>query len=365
MTYPILDCIHQYIYEDICTLATADLSWEKLKNKTVLITGANGFIAYYLTTALLIRNDLYKDNITVLALVRNQKKAEKRFGDILNRDDIKLIVQDVCDDITITDKADYVIHSASQASAYFFEHDPVGTIDANLTGTYKVLEYSRKCHAVTLFVSSLKVYGDLHTGKAKISETDIGYLDPTNYKNCYAQGKRASETLCASFHQQYGMSIKIARPSYIYGASSLDDDRVWAQFIANIVRNENILLKSAGTPYRSFCYVTDTAVALLKILLDGKDIYPYNISSEDSNVTIRNFAKTAVEAFPERHLSLSFANKEDEIEKTISIMDKTPEILDSTRLNELGWTAKVSLTEGIQRAVKIVELQSGSSSPNP
>lgn len=357
MDFQINNLIHEYIYNDILTVANADLPWNSLKNKTILITGSGGFIGYYLTMAMLIRNDLYNDNITVLALVRNQQKTEERFGDALKRDDIKVIVQDVCNDIKTEYEADYIIHAASQASAYFFENDPVGTIDANLTGTYKVLEYAKKCNAVTLFVSSLKVYGTLHTGKDKIYETDMGYLDINSYKNCYAQGKRASETLCASFNKQYKMSIKIARPSYIYGPSSLNDDRVWAQFISNIVKNENILLKSAGAPYRSFCYVTDTATALLKILLDGKDIYPYNISAEHSNVTIRNFAKAAVEAFPERNLSLSFANKEDEKEPIVSIMASTPEILDSTRLNELGWKANVNLTEGIKRAVKIVELQ--------
>ncbi len=349
--------VHEYIYEDILSVANAELPWEKMKNSTILITGAAGFIGYYLTMAMLIRNDLYNDNIKVLALVRNRQKSEKRFGDVIKRDDIELIVQDVCEDIRTDKKADYIIHAASQASAYFFENDPVGTIDANLTGTYKVLEYARVCNAVTLFVSSLKVYGRLHTGKEKIEETDIGYLDHTSYKNCYAQGKRASETLCASFNKQYGMSIKIARPSYIYGASSLNDDRVWAQFIANIVRNENILLKSAGAPYRSFCYVTDTAAALLKILLDGKDIYPYNIATEKSNVTIRNFARAATEAFPEKKLSLSFANKEDEKEPVSSLMETTPEILDSTRLNSIGWSARVDLKEGIRRAVRIVELQ--------
>ncbi|MEE1154631.1 MAG: NAD-dependent epimerase/dehydratase family protein [Acutalibacteraceae bacterium] len=357
MDYKIDTLIHQYIYNDILTVANGDINWDKLRNKTILITGAGGFIGYYLTMAMLIRNDLYGDNIKVLALVRNKEKTEKRFGDALNRDDIKIIVQDVCSDINIEDKADYVIHAASQASAYFFENDPVGTIDANLTGTYKVLDYAKRCDAVTLFVSSLKVYGALHTGKDKIEETDIGYIDHTDFKNCYAQGKRASETLCASFNKQYGMSIKIARPSYIYGPSSLTDDRVWAQFIANIVKHQSILLKSAGAPYRSFCYVTDTATALLKIMLDGKDIYPYNISAEHSNVTIRNFARKAVEAFPERNLTLSFANKEDEKEPVLSVMGATPEILDSTRLNNIGWQAKVDLTEGIKRAVKIVELQ--------
>lgn len=357
MEFNVKSQLHPYIYDDILSVANSDISWDKLKNRTILITGAGGFIGYYLTTALLIRNDLYDDNIKVIALVRNKEKTERRFKSLLQRDDIKVIVQDVCSEFTFEDKADYVIHAASQASAYFFENDPVGTIDANLTGTYNILEYANKCNAVTLFVSSLKVYGALHTGNDCIRETDIGYLDHTSYKNCYAQGKRSSETLCASFHKQYGISVKIARPSYIYGPSSLSDDRVWAQFIANIVRNENILLKSNGAPLRSFCYVTDTATALLKILLDGEDVYPYNISTDISNTTIRGFAKAAVEAFPERNLKLSFANPKDEIEPQTSFLSATPEILDNTRLTSLGWKAQVDLTEGIRRSVKIVELQ--------
>lgn len=357
MEYSVENQLHPYIYEDVLCVANAKLPWEQLKNKTVLITGAAGFIGYYLTMSLLIRNDLYQDNISVIALVRGREKAEKKFGSLLSRSDIKLVVQDVCDDFAFEEKSDFIIHAASQASAYFFEHDPVGTIDANLTGTYKVLEYAKNCNAQsTLFVSSLKVYGTLHSDKDSIKETEIGYLDPVSYKNCYAQGKRAAETLCASFHQQYGVPVKIARPSYIYGPSSLDDDRVWAQFIANIVKNENILLKSSGSPYRSFCYVTDTAVALFQILLQGKDVYPYNISAEHSNTTIRNFAKTAIEAFPQRNLTLSFENEQDKKEPVRSYMEATPEILDNTRLTELGWKASVDLSQGIIRSVKIVEL---------
>ena len=150
------------------------------------------------------------------------------------------------------------------------------------------------------------------------------------------------------------MNIKIVRPSYIYGAASLEDDRVWAQFIANVVRGENILLKSSGAPFRSFCYVTDTARAMLLVMLKGENVQPYNISSELGNVTIRGFAKKAVEAFPEKGLSLSFANPEDEAEPVIDYSKQTPEIMNSDRLRSLGWEAYVDITEGIKRAVAIL-----------
>ena len=117
--------------------------------------------------------------------------------------------------------------------------------------------------------------------------------------------KEASETLAASYCKQFGLNVKIARPSYIYGASSLTDDRVWAQFIANVVRHENILLKSNGAANRSFCYVTDTVSALIYIMLNGENVTPYNISYEKSDTTIRNFAKTACEVFPERNMTLA------------------------------------------------------------
>ncbi|WP_294464194.1 NAD(P)-dependent oxidoreductase [uncultured Ruminococcus sp.] len=357
MDYKVENHLHPYVFEDIKTITESNINWPCLCNKTVLITGGNGFIAFYLVCAMLIRNDIYGSNIKIKALVRSRENAEKKYGELIYRDDLELIVQDVCTPFEF-ERADFVIHAASQASAYYFENDPAGTIDANLTGTANVLEYAKKSNAEsTLIVSSLKVYGSVFNGKNSIGEDDLGYIDIDSYKNCYAQGKRAAETLGCCYAKQYGMNVKIARPAYIYGPASIDDDRVWAQFIANVVRKQNILLKSNGAALRSFCYVTDTAVALLKILLDGENTKPYNIANPKSDVTIRGFAKTAVEAFPELNLTLSFANSEDEKEPVPSSMAPTPEILDATRLNNIGWSAKVDLTEGIKRSVKIMSLQ--------
>ncbi len=356
MDYKVKACVTPRVYADLIETAESGLDFSAMKNSVVLITGAGGFIGFYLTAALLLRNDLHGDGITVQALVRNREKAEKKFGWLLDRDDLTLCVQDVTEPIK-ADRADFVIHAASQASNIQFETDPVGTINANLTGTSNVLEFAKKSGSrAVLVVSSLKVYGAVYGDRDKLTEEDNGYIDFTSYKNCYAMGKRASETLASSYCKEYGLNIKLARPSYIYGASSLDDDRVWAQFIANAVRGEDILLKSNGAAKRSFCYVSDTASALLYILLNGENAFPYNISNEKSDVTIRGFAKKACEVFPEKHMKLAFQNPDDEKEpeELKTPLTQVPEILDSTKLRALGWQPRVNLAEGIKRSVEIL-----------
>ena len=339
---------------DIEEIEQAPIDWSMLDNKSITITGASGFISSHLVLALLLRNDDHDAGIKVIGLVRSIERAEKKYGALMQRDDLVLVEQDVCDDFDLVPMADYVIHAASQASNWHFENDPVGTIRANLVGTDKVFRYALQNKAEVLIVSSLKTYGLVTDGSHELMEETQGYVDPDSYKNCYAMGKRVSETLAASYSKQYGLNVKIVRPSYIYGAASLDDDRVWAQFIANVVRGENILLKSNGAPYRSFCYVTDTAIAILTVLLKGENLFPYNIASEGSNITIRDFAKKAVEAFPEKGLTLSFANPEDEKEVEIDYSKQTPEIMNSDRLMSLGWKANVNILQGIKRAVAIL-----------
>ena len=357
MEFKVQDCVKAGIYSDLLEIASSNVDFDKLKNASVLITGAGGFIGFYLTASLLLRNDLHGDGIRVTALVRNRERAEKKFGKLLLRGDLTLCVQDVTEPIG-ADSADFIIHAASQASNIQFETDPVGTINANLSGTSNVLQFARRCNAQsTLIVSSLKVYGAIYGKQSSIREDDCGYIDFTSYKNCYAMGKRAAETLAASYYNEYGLSVKIARPSYIYGASSLDDDRVWAQFIANVVRGEDILLKSNGAAKRSFCYVSDTVTALLFILVSGKDATPYNIAYEKSDTTIRGFAQTACQVFPQRQMKPVFANPCDaaEPEPAASPVAQVPEILDSSRLRALGWEPKVDLAEGIRRSVAVLE----------
>lgn len=356
MEFKVAEKLTKTVYADIKEILSFNIDWNKFKNKTIMITGAGGFIGSYLVYTFLAANDELNINSKVLALVRNEERARNKYDALLLRSDVELVVQDVTQSINCQ-RADFVINAASQASNIQFENDPVGTINANLSGTSNVLDYALESNSeAVLLISSLKVYGAVYKDKDEITEDDLGYIDFTSYKNCYAMGKRAAETLAAAYAKQNNLNVKIARPSYIFGASSLSDDRVWAQFIANVVRKENILLKSNGLANRSFCYVSDTVAALIYILINGKNVTPYNISNKACDTTIRNFAQTACEAFPNRNLTLSFANPDDKDAKSEkSLLSPSAEILSNKRLTELGWKPLVTLKEGICRSVKILE----------
>ena len=78
MEYKVKDYTKKSVYSDLLEIASSNPDWGKLKNSTVFVTGAGGFIGFYLCASLLLRNDLYNDNIKVIALVRNEEKARKK-----------------------------------------------------------------------------------------------------------------------------------------------------------------------------------------------------------------------------------------------------------------------------------------------
>ena len=165
MDYNVQSNIKKTVFSDIKEITNTNVDWNRFNGKTVLITGAGGFIGYYLVLTFLARNDFYNNNIKLLAFVRNRERAEKKFGVLLERDDIELVVADVTNKIEC-ERADFIIHAASQASNIQFETDPVGTINANLSGTSNILDFALESKSESvLVVSSLKVYGALHNGK--------------------------------------------------------------------------------------------------------------------------------------------------------------------------------------------------------
>lgn len=344
--------MNRVLEDDLKTIIAEDLSWEKLKNKTVMITGASGMVGSYMLYVLLMLNDEKHYGIKVDAVMRNVNKLPE---EIRNREDVNVVVADVTKDIPDVGDIDYIIHAASPASPLIMQNQPVETIAANTIGTFKTLELAKKKNAEGyLFISSREIYGQPDEGQEFFYENTYGFVDQLNPRSCYSEGKKAAETMCVCFHEEYGLNTKIARLAHTYGPGmSIYDGRVQADFLKNVYHNEDIVLKSEGTAVRTYTYIADAIAGMYRILLDSEDIV-YNIGNEAGKVSIRDLAEILVSIYPERGLKLVFDIPEGGTKGTAPY---TLGILSSEKLRKLGWDPKYSVKDGFKRTLEYLELE--------
>lgn len=334
---------------DIESVCKYDLPWQKLDGKSVLITGATGLICSCVTDILLFRNKL-GSNIKLILAGRSREKTADRFMPFEEGKDYEFAYFDAVSGISpgTKNKVDYIIHGASNAHPAAYSEQPVETMLANLLGTNALLKMAADNNVERfLYISSSEVYGKKE-GNEPYSETDYGYVDILNPRACYPSSKRSAETLCAAYSSEYGVDYVTVRPGHIYGPTMTESDsRASAQFARNAVNGEDIVMKSAGTQLRSYCYVTDCATAILTVLLKGKCGEAYNISNPKSVVTIRQFAEVAAKA---GNVKLVIQEPSDKEKKGYNLMDNSS--LTSDKLETLGWKGMASLADGVERTVE-------------
>jgi nucleoside-diphosphate-sugar epimerase len=336
--------------EDMANVAKLNIDWDILENKSILITGATGLIGSFFIDALMFRNEHYDSNISIYAMSRNTNRAKKRFGIYWENPLFKFISQDVTRKINLDENIDYIIHGASNAYPAVFVEDPVGTMKANILGLSNLMDYGIDQNSKRiLYISSGEVYGEGEGNNFK--EPYSGYVDHLNPRSCYPASKRATETLCISYSIQYNIDVVIARPCHIYGPTITEsDNRAFAQFVENVLADKDVVLKSTGVQYRSYCYIVDCVSALLTILLKGKTRNAYNISNKDSNVSIKELANCIAIAGNKKVI---FDLPTNEEQKGYSVIPRA--VLDSGKLEELGWKAKYALPDGVRRAIQIIK----------
>lgn len=315
--------------EDIINITTLDLPWEKLCGCNILITGATGLIGSCLVEVLMERSS--KD-YNVYASGRNEERAHARFRKYYKDPSFHFIKYDVLNPLEGDFTFDYIIHAASNASPNFFANNPVEIIKSNILGVANLLDYG-KFHGLKrfLFVSSGEVYGE-GDGRS-FTENYSGYVDCAKPRSCYPSSKRAAETLCVAYSDEYHVDTVIARPSHTFGPYfSSSDNRVYAQFIRNVLNGENIVMKSTGEQFRSWCYVVDCVSALLYILLKGECGQAYNIADESSNISIKELAEKIAKI---GHQKVVIELPSDVEKKGFNVVMKS--VFDTAKLRNLGW----------------------------
>lgn len=279
--------------EDMEYISNAEfIPWDKLKNKTILVTGATGLIGYTLVNSLVYANKKRKLNLKILALVRDMDRAKERFKEIDGNIVLEYVLGTVENLPEIHEKIDYIVHGASQTASKAFVNEPVETIITAFKGTENILELAREKDVSGMaYLSSMEVYGHPEKGH-KVTEDEIGTMTPLDVRNSYPIAKIQCESLCFAYAKEYGVPVMSVRLTQTFGPGvNYNDGRVFAEFARCVAEKRDIVLKTKGETERSYLYTADAATAILTVLLKGRPGQAYNAANEDTYCSIAQMAE--------------------------------------------------------------------------
>lgn len=339
--------MNKTLAEDIRMLAGQYGGNSALCGKNIVITGATGLIGSCLVRLLLMLNREHDAGIHITAVVRDEMKAVSMFGpadstlhyDVCDFSDTSCFQPDV--------KADYIVHLAGPTASRFFAEHPASTMLTVVGGTRAILDYARHCHAkAVVFVSSLEVYGIVTDDSHPLTESMSGSIDYTDPRSSYPAAKLAAEALCHAYANEYGVPVRVARLAQTFGAGvAADDNRVFAQFARAAMNNSNIVLHTAGTLSRCYCYTTDAVDAILCLLIKGRDGEVYNVANEDTYTSVIDMAQMVCDTFmPDK-------NPVIELRQGMGYSPSTKLRLSADKLRSLGWKPRYGLREMFVRLV--------------
>lgn len=322
-------------------------------SETYLVTGAAGFIGYYISDRLLNEgkiviavdnlNDYYDVNLkkTRLSLLEGKKGFNFYQMDISNKIAMETIFKST--------KIDYVINLAAQAGVRYSIENPDVYIQSNIIGFYIVLELCRKYPVKHLvYASSSSVYGS--NNKVPFEETD--FVD--NPVSLYAATKKSNELMAHTYSHLYGIPSTGLRFFTVYGPMGRPD-MAYFSFIDKWFKEESIKIYNNGDfkndMYRDFTYVDDIVEGIIKVLYTP----PLNLETRHRILNIGNnnpeklmdFIFTLEECLSKTlHKKVEFKKefepiKAGDVHKTFA----------STRALEklVGFKPKTSIEDGLQK----------------
>ena len=345
-----------YIYQH--TLS----EFESMAGKNLLITGAAGFLGYYLVQSVLFWNTKVDSSQSIkLTVIDNFIRGLPEWLMDLKEDkNLNLMKHDITKPLPSNLKdMQYIIHAASIASPTYYRKYPIETMDANVNGLRFLLEYAKARQDAErqvkgfLFFSSSEIYGNPEPDFIPTPEYYPGSVSCTGPRACYDESKRYGETLCVNFARQYNLPLKIARPFNNYGPGlKITDKRVIPDFVNDILAGKNIEMLSDGTPTRTFCYVADAIIGYYKVLIYGQMGEAYNIGVAEPEISIADLARKIVKISKglfQYHGKVELQNSTETDYLTDNPMRRCPDITKAR--TELDYNPGISLEEGLLRSL--------------
>lgn len=349
----------KYIYESLDIKEKA-----KFNDSTILVTGCAGFLGYMTlqffsnySDALNIKSIIGLDNLIVrkplwLAELESQfRRILQIYRFDISRDDLS--------NIQTADKVDFVIHMASIASPCFYRKYPIETIDANVWGLRRLLDfYAHNNLKGFLFFSSSEIYGNPHQDFIPTSESYFGNVSCNGPRACYDEAKRFGETLCYVYWDQRSTPVVIVRPFNNFGPGmSIEDKRLPADFAKAVLEDEDIAILSDGSPTRTFCYIADAITGYIKALCHGRFDY-FNIGMDHPEISVVKFAeiyKAAAGKALGYTKDIVYKKSDEENYLTYNPQRRCPSIDKAKKI--LNYNPKIVVDEGVERYLNFLKLE--------
>ena len=304
-----------------------------MKIKNILVTGGAGFIGSHLCKALLKlgHNVICLDNLLTGSISNIQDLKRNNNFEFINHD----ITQPY-----FRDNIDQIYNLACPASPLHYQYNPIKTIKTCTIGVINMLGLAKNNNAKILQASTSEVYGDPEVHPQK--EDYNGNVNMLGFRSCYDEGKRCAETLFMDYKREHNLNIKIVRIFNTYGPNmTKNDGRVVSNFILQALNNRNITIYGDGSQTRSFQFIDDLVLGLMK-MMNSDIVGPVNLGNSEE-FSIKNLANKVIKLTN---------SSSDIIFKELPKDDpkrRRPDI--SLAISKLGWTPKTELETGLRKTI--------------